>query len=68
MTGALVNVTGDDLMPACYLMPAGVIGLLTVRFLPESGRCRSTGPTMVGSRAEQREPPHAVSWTRSHPR
>lgn len=55
VTAALVNVTGDDLMPAYYLMPAGAIGLLTVRFLPESAQVPLDGSRpMVGSRAEQR--------------
>lgn len=56
VTEALVNVTGDELMPAYYLMPAGAIGLLTVRFLPESAQVPLNGSRpMVGSRAERRE-------------
>ncbi|MEU2778299.1 MFS transporter [Streptomyces sp. NPDC007162] len=56
VTEALVNVTGDDLMPAYYLMLAGAIGLVTVRFLPESAQVPLNGSRpMVGSRAEQRE-------------
>lgn len=55
VTAALVNATGDDLMPAYYLMLAGAIGLLTVRFLPESAQVPLAGSRpMVGSRAEQR--------------
>ncbi|WTN46247.1 MFS transporter [Streptomyces sp. NBC_00631] len=55
VTAALVNLTGDDLMPAYYLMLAGAIGLLTVRFLPESAQVPLNGSRpMVGSRAEQR--------------
>ncbi|WP_171990804.1 MFS transporter [Streptomyces sp. JHA26] len=53
---ALVSVTGDDLMPAYYLMVAGAIGLVTVRFLPESAQVPLRGSQpMVGSRSEQRE-------------
>ncbi|MFF4896178.1 MFS transporter [Streptomyces sp. NPDC001068] len=56
VTEALVNATGDDLMPAYYLMLAGAIGLITVRFLPESAQVPLSGSRpMVGSRAEQRE-------------
>ncbi|MFJ9352435.1 MFS transporter [Streptomyces sp. NPDC101237] len=56
VTEALVNVTGDDLMPAYYLMLAGAIGLVTVRFLPETAQVPLSGSRpMVGSRAEQRE-------------
>ncbi|MER6221260.1 MFS transporter [Streptomyces sp. 900105755] len=55
VTAALVNATGDELMPAYYLMLAGAIGLLTVRFLPESAQVPLRGSRpMVGSRAEQR--------------
>ncbi|WP_436848134.1 MFS transporter [Streptomyces collinus] len=56
VTAALVNATGDDLMPAYYLMLAGAIGLLTVRFLPESAQVPLNGSQpMVGSREERRE-------------
>ncbi|WP_405623194.1 MFS transporter [Streptomyces sp. NBC_00076] len=56
VTEALVSVTGDDLMPAYYLMLAGVIGLVTVKFLPESAQVPLNGSQpMVGSREEQRE-------------
>ncbi|GAA2284197.1 MFS transporter [Streptomyces ruber] len=56
VTEALVNVTGDQLMPAYYLMAAGLIGLVTVRFLPESAQAPLHGSQpMVGSRQEQRE-------------
>ncbi|MFD7812000.1 MFS transporter [Streptomyces sp. NPDC059785] len=56
VTEALVNVTGDDLMPAYYLMLAGVIGLVTVKFLPESAQVPLDGSQpMVGSPEEQRE-------------
>ena len=56
VTEALVNVTGDDLMPACYLMPAGVSGLVTVKFLPETAQVPLNGSQpMVGSRAERQE-------------
>ncbi|MFJ3233981.1 MFS transporter [Streptomyces sp. NPDC086787] len=55
-TEALVNITGDDLMPAYYLMVAGAIGLLTVKFLPESAQSPLSGSRpMVGSKEEQRE-------------
>ncbi|OKI84524.1 MFS transporter [Streptomyces sp. CB02414] len=55
-TEALVSITGDELMPAYYLMVAGVIGLVTVRFLPESAQVPLRGSQpMVGSRQEQRE-------------
>jgi MHS family proline/betaine transporter-like MFS transporter len=56
VTEALVSITGDDLMPAYYLMAAGAIGLVTVRFLPESAQVPLHGSQpMVGSRQEQRE-------------
>nr|WP_316745271.1 MFS transporter [Streptomyces sp. MK7] len=56
VTAALVNGTGDDLMPAYYLMLAGAIGLLTVKFLPESAQVPLNGSQpMVGSEQEQRE-------------
>ncbi|MFE7170003.1 glycine betaine/L-proline transporter ProP [Streptomyces sp. NPDC057616] len=56
VTAALVSVTGDDLMPAYYLMLAGVIGLVTVKFLPESAQVPLHGSQpMVGSEDEQRE-------------
>ncbi len=56
VTAALVTATGDDLMPAYYLMLAGAIGLLTVKFLPESAQVPLKGSQpMVGSRAERRE-------------
>ncbi len=43
-------------MPAYYLMLAGVIGLLTVRFLPESAQVPLKGSQpMVGSREELSE-------------
>ncbi len=56
VTEALVSVTGNDLVPAYYLMLAGVIGLVTVKFLPESAQVPLNGSQpMVGSREEQRE-------------
>ncbi len=56
LTEALVSATGDALMPAYYLMVAGAIGLVTVRFLPESAQVPLRGSQpMVGSRREQRE-------------
>jgi MHS family proline/betaine transporter-like MFS transporter len=56
VTAALVTAAGDDLMPAYYLMLAGAIGLLTVRFLPESAQVPLKGSQpMVGSREERRE-------------
>ncbi|MFI6658712.1 MFS transporter [Streptomyces sp. NPDC050523] len=56
VTAALVSATGDDLMPAYYLMLAGVIGLITVKFLPESAQVPLHGSQpMVGSEEEQRE-------------
>ncbi|MCW5252633.1 glycine betaine/L-proline transporter ProP [Streptomyces sp. SHP 1-2] len=56
VTEALVSVTGDELMPAYYLMLAGAIGLVTVRFLPESARVPLDGSQpMVGSQQERRE-------------
>nr|WP_237305585.1 MFS transporter [Streptomyces sp. SAT1] len=56
VTAALVGATGDDLMPAYYLMLAGVIGLVTVKFLPESAQVPLSGSQpMVGSEEEQRE-------------
>jgi MHS family proline/betaine transporter-like MFS transporter len=56
VTAALVSVTGDAMMPAYYLMLAGVIGLVTVKFLPESAQVPLHGSQpMVGSEEEQRE-------------
>ncbi|MFE5398328.1 glycine betaine/L-proline transporter ProP [Streptomyces sp. NPDC056568] len=56
LTEALVSVTDNDLVPAFYLMVAGVIGLVTVRFLPESAQVPLNGSQpMVGSRQERRE-------------
>lgn len=43
-------------MPAYCLMLAGVIGLLTVKFLPETAQVPLKGSRpMVGSREERRE-------------
>lgn len=43
-------------MPAYYLIAAGVIGLVTVRFLPESAQVPLKGsPPMVGSKQERQE-------------
>ncbi|MFJ9738352.1 MFS transporter [Streptomyces sp. NPDC101166] len=56
VTEALVSVTGDDMMPAYYLMLAGVIGLVTVKFLPESAQVSLNGSQpMVGSKEERKE-------------
>ncbi|MDN0199871.1 MFS transporter [Streptomyces sp. S.PNR 29] len=56
LTAALVDATGNDLMPAFYLMAAGVIGLVAVAFLPESAQVPLNGSQpMVGSQEEQRE-------------
>ncbi|MDO0929240.1 MFS transporter [Streptomyces sp. TG1A-8] len=56
VTAALVDISGDDLMPAYYLMLAGAIGLATVRFLPESAQVPLSGSQpMVGSQEERRE-------------
>jgi MHS family proline/betaine transporter-like MFS transporter len=56
VTEALIGITGDDLVPAYYLMLAGAIGLATVKFLPESAQVPLNGSQpMVGSREEQRE-------------
>ncbi|MER5876367.1 MFS transporter [Streptomyces sp. NPDC001910] len=56
VTEALVNVTGNDLVPAYYLMVAGVIGLVTVKFMPESAQVPLDGSQpMVGSREERQE-------------
>lgn len=56
VTEALVNLTGDNLAPAYYLMLAGAIGLITVRFLPETAQMPLNGSRpMVGSRQEEQE-------------
>nr|WP_303708838.1 MFS transporter [Kutzneria buriramensis]WKX06366.1 MFS transporter [Kutzneria buriramensis] len=56
LTEALVHITGNDMMPAFYLMAAGAIGLVTVKFLPESAQVPLNGSQpMVGSEEEQRE-------------
>jgi MHS family proline/betaine transporter-like MFS transporter len=56
VTAAVVSASGDDPMPAYHLMPAGVIELITVKFLPESTRVPLNGSQpMVGSDEEQRE-------------
>ncbi|MGX4694259.1 MFS transporter [Streptomyces sp. JNUCC 63] len=55
-TAALVHATGNDMMPAFYLMAAGAIGLVTVKFLPESAQVPLNGSQpMVGSVEERRE-------------
>ncbi|MFF4490713.1 MFS transporter [Streptomyces sp. NPDC001544] len=56
VTEALINLTGNDMMPAFYLMLAGAIGLVTVWFLPESAQVPLRGSQpMVGSKEERRE-------------
>lgn len=51
-----MSVTGNDMVPAYYLMAAGAIGLFTVRFLPESAQVSLHGSQpMVGSKKERRE-------------
>ncbi|MFF1446528.1 MFS transporter [Streptomyces sp. NPDC058295] len=56
VTEALVSITGNDMVPAYYLMAAGAIGLITVRFLPESAQVSLDGSQpMVGSKSERRE-------------
>jgi MFS transporter, MHS family, proline/betaine transporter len=56
VTAALVTATHDDLMPAYYLMLAGAVGLLTVKFLPESAQVPLKGSQpMVGSHEERSE-------------
>ncbi|WP_420037537.1 MFS transporter [Streptomyces sp. cg28] len=56
ITETLVNATGDKLIPAYYLMVAGVIGLITVKFLPESAQLPLNGSQpMVASAEEQQE-------------
>ncbi|WP_329523458.1 MFS transporter [Streptomyces jietaisiensis] len=56
VTEALINITGNDMMPAYYLILAGVIGLVTVRFLPESAQVPLHGSQpMVGSTQERSE-------------
>lgn len=36
VTEGLVSATGNSLVPGCYLMVSGLIGLLAVRFMPET--------------------------------
>lgn len=56
VTEALVNVTGNDMVPAYYLMVAGAIGLVTVKYLPESAQVPLNGSQpMVGSEEERQE-------------
>jgi MHS family proline/betaine transporter-like MFS transporter len=52
-TSALVEVTGNDLVPAYYLMAAGVIGLVSTLFLHETAGkpLRGSGP-MVETHGE----------------
>ncbi|GGP33540.1 glycine betaine/L-proline transporter ProP [Streptomyces melanogenes] len=52
-TSALVEVTGNDLVPAYYLMVAGVIGLVSTLFLHETAGkpLRGSGP-MVETHGE----------------
>lgn len=53
---ALVSTTGDPLMPAYYLMVAGVIGLVSIAFLPEPARRRLPGSApIVADEREARE-------------
>ncbi|WP_073947792.1 MFS transporter [Streptomyces kebangsaanensis] len=56
VTATLVHATGNDMMPAFYLMAAGVVGLVTVKFLPESAQVPLDGSRpMVGSVEERGE-------------
>ncbi|GAA5194178.1 hypothetical protein GCM10023346_20950 [Arthrobacter gyeryongensis] len=34
----LIDATGDDMAPACYLIGTSVIGAIAIYFLPESAR------------------------------
>jgi MHS family proline/betaine transporter-like MFS transporter len=55
-TEGLVHMTGTSLMPGCYLIGSGLIGLVTVRFMPESAGVPLRGSQpMVGSEREARE-------------
>ena len=53
---ALVSATGNNLMPAYYLMAAGLIGGIAVFFTPESARKPLSGsPPSVTSKEERHE-------------
>ena len=56
IASALVDVTGDELVPAYYLMVAGVIGVIAALFLRETARKPLRGSSaMAASEQEARE-------------
>lgn len=55
-TEALVDTVGNNLVPGCYLIVSGLIGLVAVHFMPESAGVPLHGSQpMVGSEKEARE-------------
>lgn len=56
IASALIQATGDDMAPACYLVVAGVIGLIAAFFLHETAGkpLRGSGP-MVESEEQAQE-------------
>ncbi|MFG3255542.1 MFS transporter [Streptomyces sp. NPDC048172] len=56
VTEGLVDLTGSSLVPGCYLILSGVVGLVAVHFMPESAQVPLRGSQpMVGSEEEARE-------------
>ncbi|MEU9128381.1 glycine betaine/L-proline transporter ProP [Kitasatospora sp. NPDC048540] len=63
---ALIDATGNRMMPAYYMMAAAVIGLVAVRMMPESaGRPLPGSPPAVASDREARELVAAARGARS---
>ncbi|WP_425576099.1 MFS transporter [Streptomyces axinellae] len=56
VTEALVHLTGSSLVPGCYLIVSGLIGLVAVHFMPESAGVPLRGSQpMVASEREAQE-------------
>ena len=54
---ALIGWTGNELMPAFYMMAACVIGLIALRFMPETaGRSLHDDPFVRAGIRDQHEP------------
>ncbi|MCS0639493.1 glycine betaine/L-proline transporter ProP [Streptomyces sp. LP05-1] len=53
LSEALIKITGNDLVPGFYLVVAGLIGLLTVRFMPESAGVPLRGSQPMVSNEEE---------------
>ncbi|MBQ1161996.1 MFS transporter [Streptomyces sp. A73] len=56
VTESLVSATGNNLVPGCYLIVSGLIGLLAVRFMPETAGVPLHGSQpMVSTEQEAKE-------------